>query len=89
MMDDAFQLRQRAAVLRHAADAVGTSSTFVLPQRSGDDVWMGPTAMHFRDDLATVLARLRSAAEELHMAAARLEARAQLADADVLGRAPK
>jgi len=88
-MDDSLQLRQRAAVLRHGANAVGNSSAFVLPQRSGDDVWMGPTATHFRDDLTTVLARLRSAAEELQLAAARLEASAQLADADLLGRAPK
>lgn len=88
-MDDSLQLRQRAAVLRHRADVVRNSSAFVLPQRSGDDVWMGPTATHLRDDLTTVLARLRSAAEELQMAAVRLEARAQLADADLLGRAPK
>ena len=88
-MDDSFQLRQRAAVLRHGANAVANSSAFVLPQRCGDDVWMGPTATHFRDDLTTALVRLRSAAEELQLAAARLEVRAQLADGDVLGRAPK
>ena len=80
-MDDPAQLRQRATVLRRASAAVSNSSAFVLPQRSGDDVWIGPTAGHFREDLRVVLSKLRSASDMMTHAAATLEARADLAEA--------
>lgn len=82
-MDNPAHLRQQATTLRRASAAISNSSTFVLPQRSGDDVWIGPTAGHFRQDLGDILAKLRSAADLLMQAAAKLEARAQLADAAI------
>ncbi len=80
-MDNPAQLRQQAASLRRTSAAISNSSTFVLPQRSGDDVWIGPTAGHFRQDLSSILANLRVASDLLTQAAAKLEARAELADA--------
>ena len=79
-MEGSAQLRQQAAALRRSSAAICNSSVFLLPQRSGDGVWIGPTAGHFRQDLSDILAKLRSAAELLLHAAARLEAKAELAD---------
>jgi hypothetical protein len=81
MSDDPAQLRQRAATLRAHARTIADSSAFVLPRRAGDDVWIGPTATRFRDDLGLVLAKLRAASTELTTAADRLEIHADLAEA--------
>ena len=78
------QLRQRAAALRRSSAAISAGSAFLLPQRSGDDVWIGPTAGHFREELREILNTLRSAADTLLQESARLDVLAELADATAI-----
>ena len=79
--NSAAELRRRAGSLRRSAHLIDVAELWVLRRRAGEDVWIGPTASAFLDDLTVAEAQLRAAYEELCDAARRLELLADQAEA--------
>ncbi len=78
---DVEQLRRRAGTLRRSAFQVELAELWALRRRAGDDVWVGPAAGEFLDDLAIAEAHLRNAYDELRAAARRLDREADSLEA--------
>ena len=74
--DQIHQLRTRAAALRRQADVLDRDPLGPVRLRSGDDTWIGPTAVAFRDSLTQAEQALRRAADGLRQQARVLERQA-------------
>lgn len=77
----ADSLRWRAVKLRQQASAIGIAEAWGLRRRAGDDVWVGPTARAFLDDLTAAEHKLAEAIDALTAAARHLDALADQAEA--------
>ncbi len=77
----ADSLRWRAVKLRQQASAIGIAEAWGLRRRAGEDVWVGPAARAFLDDLAVAESKLASAIDTLTTAARHLDVLADQAEA--------
>src|SRR4051812_20568691 len=82
-MPSPADLRQTAAGLRAQADGLPSALDSVAAH-AGPDVWRGPAADRFIQELEEQRRRLRAVADELHMAARRYDADATLLEATVV-----
>ena len=78
-------LRSRAAQLRTTASILDGADALDLHRRAGEDVWLGPTARHCRDDLVTLRHLLLTAGTELRAQARALETRASVLETTSTG----
>lgn len=74
MVDDDSALLARLEALRRLAFAIDLGLLDHGARGAGDDTWLGPTAVAFRDDLARVRALTASAESDVRATIARLEA---------------
>jgi hypothetical protein len=72
----AEQLRARAVTLRRNATSLDAADLLTLHWSAGHDVWIGPTAARFIDDLASAALYVKSAAQACRDAARSLEQQA-------------
>ena len=79
MSTGASDLRQQAAILRRCALAAPVALETVR-NRARDELWMGPAAEQFSDELAARLASVRAAADEMERVAADLDRQATVLD---------
>lgn len=75
--DSAQDLRRRAASLRRHAVRLESDPLAPVRLRAGDSTWIGPSALHFADELWQAEQALRSAAEGLRTRARRLDSLAE------------